>query len=45
MKLAWDGANYHYFYSSNDLLAKVYGKTPTDFSYADSSSGVSNIYF
>jgi hypothetical protein len=46
MKLVWNGAeNTTYFYNNNDLLAKVFGRTPTDFSYADSSNGISNVYF
>ena len=32
------------FYSGSSLLAQVYGKTPTDFTYADSSNGMSKVY-
>ena len=32
------------FYSGSSLLAQVYGKTPTDFTYADSSNGIAKVY-
>ena len=45
MKLQWAGEeNTTYFYNGSTMIAKVYGKKPTDFTYADSSSGVSNVY-
>jgi len=43
--LQWGGEdNSTYFYQGSSILAKVFGKTPTDFTYADSSSGMSKVY-
>ena len=45
MKLQWAGEeNTTYFYNGSTMIAKVYGKTPTDFTYADSSSGLNKVY-
>jgi hypothetical protein len=45
IKLQWAGEeNATYFYNGSSFIGKVYGKTPTDFTYADSSSGVSKVY-
>ena len=43
--LQWGGGdNSTYFYQGSSILAKVFGKTPTDFTYADSSSGMGKVY-
>ena len=43
--MQWDSAdNSTYFYQGASILAKVFGRRPTEFSYADSSSGISKVY-
>ena len=45
VRLQWSGEeNTTYFYNGSSIVGKVFGKTPTDFTYADSSSGVSKVY-
>jgi len=45
ISLQWGGEdNITYFYQGSNILGKVFGKTPTDFTYADSSSGLSKVY-
>ena len=41
----WSGEdNITSFYNGSSLLAQVFGKTPTDFTYADSSNGVTKVF-
>jgi hypothetical protein len=48
IKMEWNGAeNTTYVYNgliNGSLIAKIFGKTPTDFSFANSSNGVTNVY-
>ena len=43
--MQWDSAdNSTYFYNGTNVIGKVYGKRPTDFTYSDSTNGVSKVY-
>ena len=43
--MQWDSAdNSTYFYNGTSVIGKVYGKRPTDFTYSDSTNGVSKVY-
>jgi len=43
--MQWDSAdNSTYFYNGSSVIGKVYGKRPTEFTYSDSTNGVSKVY-
>ena len=43
--MQWDSAdNSTLFYNGSSIIGKVYGKRPTEFTYSDSSNGVSKVY-
>jgi len=43
--MQWDSAdNSTLFYNGSSVIGKVYGKRPTEFTYSDSTNGVSKVY-
>ena len=43
--MQWDSAdNSTLFYNGSSIIGKVYGKRPTEFTYSDSTNGVSKVY-
>ena len=43
--MQWDSAdNSTYFYNGTSAIGRVYGKRPTEFTYSDSTNGVSKVY-
>ena len=43
--MQWDSAdNSTLFYNGTSVIGKVYGKRPTEFTFSDSTNGVSNVY-